>query len=422
MLRRLLAWGQNLINLKKLTADLRDTARVRPQIPAATVARGALVMTLCRLGSFNALEQVRASPFWKQWLGDEGRLPSADTFGRVCGGMDLEQVRLIQHQLYTRLKRNKALSPPAHGLMLAVLDGHETHATIRRCCPGCLRRVLRTRNGEVTQYYHRLVTLMLVAKDQQFLLDAEPILPGKNPDLGDEDEVAAAVRLFDRAVRQYPRAFDVVGGDALYARGDFFDHVKDKGKDAIAVLKNNNPALLADAAALCQGMTPCVLQAGRRRLQTWDIPGFKTWTSRHEVRVVRSDETWSVRRQLDQQQHEQQSHWVWVTTLPPTRAGTAATIELGHGRWSIENQGFNELVNRWHANHVYRHDGHAMLVLWLLTMISVNLFTAFYRRNLKPAYQKAHDTLHVARLMVAELYRELAMVWAIPMAGMASGP
>lgn len=416
MLRRLLAWGQSLINLTQLTADLRDTARVRPQIPTSTVARGALAMTLCRLGSFNALEQTHASPSWKQWLGDEGRLPSADTLSRVSAGMDLEQIRQIQYELYTQLKRNKALSPPPHGLMLAVLDGHETHSTIRRHCQGCQQRVLHTRKGDVTQYYHRLVTLMLVAGDQEFLLDAEPILPSKYPALTDEDEVAAATRLFDRVIVRYPRAFDVVGGDALYVRGDFFNYVKDKGKDVMAVLKKNNPALLSDATALCQDMPPKVLQRRGRRLETWDIPGFKGWsTCRHDVRVVRSDETWSIRRQLDKQEHEQQSHWAWVTTLPQVRAGTAAVVVMGHERWSIENQGFNELVNRWHANHVYRHDGHAMLVLWLLTMISVNLFTAFYRRNLKPAVRKAFDTLHVNHLIKAELYQGLT-------ATMASGP
>jgi hypothetical protein len=416
VLRRLLAWSQSLINLKQLTASLRDTARVRPQISTSTIARGALTMTLCRLGSFNALEQSHASPFWKQWLGDDGQLPSADTFGRVSAGMDLEQIRHIQHQLYTGLKRNKALSPPSHGLMLAVLDGHETHATIRRCCPGCLQRVLRTRKGELIQYYHRLVTIMLVAGDQEFLLDAEPILPSKDPALTDEDEVAAATRLFDRVIVQYPRAFDVVGGDALYARGDFFNHVKDKGKDVMAVLKKNNPDLLSNATALCQDMPPKVLQHGGRQLETWDIPGFKGWaTCRHDVRVVRSDETWSIRRQLDKQEHEQQSHWMWVTTLPQVQAGTVAVVGMGHQRWSIENEGFNELVNRWHADHVYRHDGHAMLVLWLLTMISANLFAAFYRRNLKPAVRKACDTLHVNRLINAELYQDLA-------ASMASGP
>ena len=48
--------------------------------------------------------------------------------------------------------------------------------------------------------------------------------------------------------------------------------------------------------------------------------------------------------------------------------------------------------------------GTAMLVFWLLAMISLNLFLAFYRRNLKPAARVAASMLHVARQMAAELY------------------
>ena len=38
--------------------------------------------------------------------------------------------------------------------------------------------------------------------------------------------------------------------------------------------------------------------------------------------------------------------WFWVTTLTPARASTAAAVTLGHGRWTVENQGFNEMVSR----------------------------------------------------------------------------
>ncbi|MFH0981094.1 MAG: hypothetical protein V2A79_06115 [Planctomycetota bacterium] len=38
----------------------------------------------------------------------------------------------------------------------------------------------------------------------------------------------------------------------------------------------------------------------------------------------------------------------------------------------------------------------------------LNVFVAFFRRNLKPAVQKAVSMLHVARLMLAELYLPLA--------------
>ena len=83
-------------------------------------------------------------------------------------------------------------------------------------------------------------------------------------------------------------------------------------------------------------------------------------------------------------------------------------VRLGHDRWTIENQGFNETSNRWHADHVYKHQANAMLVFWLLTMLACNIFTIFYRRNLKPAVRKAYDTLQIARMISAELYDGLA--------------
>lgn len=227
MLRRILAYGENLVGLRSLTEALKD-ARVRPQISTAVVGRGLLGMLLTRLGSFNAAVQTRTGRFWKDWLGED--MPSADTLGRVCQSMELEQLRQMHYTLYTRLKRAKALEPPAHGLMLAVVDGHESHATFRRCCDGRLERTIKTRQGERKQYYHRAVSLILVGRDLCLRLDVEPQLPG-------EDEVAAAKRLIDRVAERYPRAFDVVAGDALYCRADFFNHVKSKGKDALAVLK-----------------------------------------------------------------------------------------------------------------------------------------------------------------------------------------
>jgi hypothetical protein len=304
--------------------------------------------------------------------------------------------------MYDRLKRGKALQPPEHGLTVAVLDGHESHATFRRCCDGCLQRTIHTSQGERIQYYHRAVSLTLVGRDACLALDAEPMRPG-------EDEVAAAVRVLDRVLERYPRAFDVVAGDGLYARGDFFDHVKSKGKDAIAVLKDEQRDLLQDARGLWEQMEPTVRHGDRRR-ECWDLAGFTTWPQcHHPVRVVRSRETWQVRRQLDKKVEEQVSDWVWVTTLPPSRASSSAVVQIGHSRWTIENQGFNELVNRWHADHVYRHQGNAILVMWLWTMLACNLFATFYRRNLKPAARAAYDTLQIMRLMMAELYAGLCL-------------
>ena len=60
--------------------------------------------------------------------------------------------------------------------------------------------------------------------------------------------IAAALRVFDRAVDDYRRAFDVAAGDGPYIRSDYFNDVKSRGKDALVVLKRRT----ARSVAGCQ--------------------------------------------------------------------------------------------------------------------------------------------------------------------------
>lgn len=374
--------------------------RKQGRIPTSVIVRAILAMCLCRLGSLNALGQTAGSSIWRRWLGRG--LPSPDTLGRVAGLMDIQGIRSLGHHLYDRLKRGKALEPPSHGLIAAIVDGHELHATYKRHCRGCLERKIQTTDGERIQYYHRVVALSLVTRDVPLMLDAEPIRPG-------EDEVAVALRLLDRVIQEYPRAFDLIQGDALYADCRFFNWAIEHGKDALAVLKNDRRDLLQDARRLFEDLPPSRVQDRQVRRECWDLEGFTTWPQVNKpVRVLRSRETRSIRRQLDGQVRTAESDWYWVTTLAKAHASTGALVQLGHRRWDIENQGFNELVNQYHADHVYRHEPTALLVFWLLTQLSLNVFIAFFARNLKPAVKKALSMLHVARLMLAQLYWPLA--------------
>jgi len=393
ILRRILAYGRKVVRWEQALDAIQDS-RCRPQICTSVVMRAVSVMFLSRLGSLNALGQSRTSRFWEKWLNHS--LPSPDTIGRVCAKVDVQGIQALQRQVYSRLKRQKALKPPGHGLMALVVDGHESHASFHRCCSGCLQRTLQTQQGERIQYYHRLVAAQLVGQDFRLMLDAEPVLPG-------EDEVGAALRLLDRVLLAYPRAFDVIMGDALYADSRFFNWALAHGKEAIAVLKDERRDLLQDARKLFEHTAPTVTDGGHCR--SWDIEGFTSWPQVNSpVRVVRSVETRTVRRQIDGQEEELISDWTWVTTLSSARASTRAVIQLGHARWDIENQGFNELVNRWHADHVYKHDPDAILVFWLMAFICLGLFLAFYHRNLKPAVRQASSMFQIARRIAAELH------------------
>jgi len=353
-------------------------------------------MFLTRLGSLNGLEQTQPSGFWARRLGRG--LPSADTVGRVMALVAPEGVRAVHHHLYSRLKRMKALGAPSHGLRVALLDGHESHASFRRCCPGCLKRTVHTQQGDRTQYYHRHVALSLVADDFYLMLDAEPQRPG-------EDEVAAALRLLDRVLEASPRAFDVVLADGLYAQSKVFNHVLSQGKDAMAVLKDDRRDLVEDALSRMEGMPPTVWREEDGRVACWDLEGFTSWPQVHQpVRVIRTRETRSVKRQLDGKREGVESRWMWVTTLSQKRVSSRAAVRMGHSRWTIENQGFNEMANRWHADHIYKHEPTAILVFWLLAMLCLNVFLAFYRRNLKPALRQSVSMFHVARQVASELY------------------
>ncbi len=148
-----------------------------------------------------------------------------------------------------------------------IVDGHESSASYLRCCKQCLQRVIHTRHGDRIQYYHRNVTAVLLCKDFLVLLDVEMQRPN-------EDKVAAAMRLIERVMVNYPRAFNLILADGLYARANFFKLALKYGKDIITVLKDDRRDLLQDAIGIFNNIEPGVIQRGRTQRRCWDIEHF----------------------------------------------------------------------------------------------------------------------------------------------------
>jgi hypothetical protein len=372
---------------------------MRPQIPTSVVAHSVLVMFLARLGSLHSMEQLKNSKLLQELVG--GRLPSADSIGRIMNLVDPTTLRGILNGMHRSLKANKVLQPPDHGFIALVLDGHESHSSYRRQCDGCLVRRKVIGGNEVTQYYHRNVTAQLVFKDLTFLLDAERQLPG-------EGELSCALRLLDRVLSSYAKSFHVVVMDALYAKSTIFNKILKHKKEAIAVLKDDRRDLLfAAESAFEKRSADVTFNLSGTQFSCWEHADSESWNQVNKcVRVIRSIETkMPVQKQLSgKSQSPADSSWTWVTTLSRERAGIKAIVELGHSRWSIENQGFNELVNHWHADHVYRHASSAIPNFWLMAMIAYNLFRTFFLRNLKATMRKGKTMLHFARLIASALF------------------
>lgn len=355
-------------------------------------------MMLSRLGSLNALEQHAGSAFWSRWLARP--LPSADTIGRVFEGMDLASLRAMIRTVYSGLKRNKALGE-IHGVNALIIDGHESSSSYLRSCPGCLKRRVRYGDDEREQFYHRLTLAMLASERFPVLLDVEEQRQR-------EDESACALRMCRRVLENYPRAFELVIADALYLKPDFFRLFLERGKDVLCVLKDERRDLIGDAMEIFRGMDPVLSTEGSVERRLWDVEGLTSWTSLGiPVRVVRSVESKRVTRQRTGEEEVTTSEWMWVTTLPKWKVPTEAVVHLGHARWQVENQAFNEMVNHWHSDHVYRHHPNAITAFWLTLMLALNLFRAFLNLNIKPSLRAGRTSLYFSRLIGLELVGDL---------------
>lgn len=357
-------------------------------------------MIACQMGSLNELEQSGSFSSWKQYF-QLNKLPCADTMGDVASIIDVEDIRIIMKSIYRRLKRNKALKSGFHdNFSFLVIDGHECCSSYLRSCDNCLEREISTVHGSKIQYYHRYVMAMLItAKGICIPLDIE--MQQKR-----EDEVACAIRLLKRCYQSYPRAFDVIMADGLYARAPFFKASSSLGKHVIAVLKDERRDLIKEARLRCEGIEPVqFVRENGANVQAWDLENCRNWTQvEMPVRVLRTLETETVFRQETKEIHEKICEWLWVTTIPKQVLTTDKCAEVAHHRWDIENKGFNELCTYWHLNHVYKHDENSILFFSLTTLLSYTLFHAFIYLNVKPALRQGRTKKHFARMIMASFY------------------
>ena len=126
ILRRLIAYSGKVFRFSEaIVAGIADRWR-QPRITISLVVKSGAVVFWARMGSLNSLELSACSSFFQRWLGQS--VCSADSIGRVNALMDAEGLRRGIHHVYDRLKRNKAL-PDHQGIGVAVLNGHESHAS-----------------------------------------------------------------------------------------------------------------------------------------------------------------------------------------------------------------------------------------------------------------------------------------------------
>ena len=376
MFKRILNYSNKYFGLLDLIGSISDL-RAKPQIACSDVATLIISILLSNLGSLNKFNQARDISS----VGNiAGRVPSAATVGRAADSMDLDCLREILKSIYYKARRSKMIGP-YYGKYIGIIDGHEICSSdIHRCKACSIRNVSKIEGEQKLNYYHRYTAFILAGQKFCFMLDIEPIYTG-------EGELTSSGRLLERVCRNYPRAFEVVAGDGLYLNGNTFNLLASHGKYAAAVLKDETRALYDEAISLSRISSPLVYEEKNTSYRVWDITISNQWDGyRDPVRAIKSEETKIVRHhaaQLEKWEYlEEKADWLWVTNLPST-VGLKNAVSICHARWQIENECFNEIVNTWNADHVYRHSQNAISAFILFLFIVLNIFNIFFARNIK---------------------------------------
>lgn len=378
-LLRFVRYAQKVFHLNFLAGAFTD-CRPRPEVPARAVCLSLLFGEVAKIPSLHQLQSETRLPQWQQWVGYPHRI-SDDTLGYVSERMEPEKLRRGAIWINRKLKRGKAFEEnKVNGLLTVSLDASEQFCSDHRCCEDCLTREITTKNAEGQpvkhlQYYHKQVYAQLSGPRLSVILDMEPMRQG-------EEECAAALRLLERMREKYgPRFFDLVVVDAWYTNGPFLKAVVEMGWPVIAVLKQERYDIYQETLALTKGKPPTqTVQRDGRKVEIWDLPQMSfSDTYTEPVRVVRVRETCLQRQRIGGKwvTQEKEQNWIWVVAGDLDGYAGSIIRDLGHLRWKIENNAFNELTQGWHLTHCAHHHPVALQVLLWIKIMAFTLFHAF---------------------------------------------
>jgi hypothetical protein len=344
----------------RATAATLTDSRVAPEIPPSAVFLAAFHGFAFRLPSFQQLEAELTQPALQQWIG-AGRAFRDDVLRYSLSGFHLEGLERMLVQVNRTLKRNKALDTGrVQGRIVAAVDGIVL-SSYSRCCDSCLQRCVSVRKAgvktEQVQYYHRAVGCQIVSSPAKPFLALEWLQPG-------EGEDTAALRLLRKLPDLYgSRFFDILLLDALYVQAPVLKLADQIGRDLVISLKQNQRELYQSAVRLFAtrpaDSSGTEWHEGKEyQFQLWDSEGFP-FTADHPqlVRVVRSEEklTQNHYRRGKLEPETTEHEWLWITTLDSRAFPATLVRRLGHDRWKLENNGWNDLTQNWAFKHGFLH-------------------------------------------------------------------
>lgn len=252
--------------------------------------------------------------------------------------------------------------------LLVAIDGTEYFSSNNIHCEQCNHRELS--NGK-TNYFHRVVTPVIVKPGDEHVISLEPefIVPQDGHDKQD-CEIQAAKRWLEKHGDFYAQRGVTIVGDDLFSRQPFCLVLQEKHFHFILVCKpDSHPELYQTVAFLAANRV-----LGSKTVRRWVGKYAEIWTYRYanhlplcsakdavevgwcEVTITREDSG------------EQLYKNAFVTDFEVSEATVEAVVRDGRARWKVENEHNNILKTKgYHLEHNFGH-GKQFLASVLLSL------------------------------------------------------
>lgn len=215
-----------------------------------------------------------------------GRIPKVDAVRDALSLTDPEETEAILNAVVSKIRKNAVLrGGTIGGYVTAAIDGVELFCSRKKRCGKCLSRT--TASGE-TEYFHKSIVCATIGSSPHLIL-GQDMLEARDGSEKDEGELTGGKRLIERLYHQHGHFADVIVADALYLNAPFLKVVLDCHMDAVIRLKEERRLIYQDAEKLFEkgeGKKEGFCR-DRRKIECWDLEGFRIEGLEKEVRVVR---------------------------------------------------------------------------------------------------------------------------------------
>lgn len=369
---------------------------------------------LFRMPSIERLERWIKDGVFNRLLKGK-RLPSGDVIRNSFKDADPSQLQEINDQVIQKARRNKVLRDGTiDGWVVSALDGVELFESKKKCCPGCLTRVI----DGVTHHYHRFVGCCTVGQNPRILWDMEPLKP-RDGERKDEGEITGAKRLVESLYHRFHHFTDILVCDALYAKSTFINSVSEFNIDLVIRMKDERLLIMKDARGLFSKRKPDHEWTTRQKnqyikIEAWEEQEMEMTGVPDGIRFVRFMET--IQKKLHGKVVSEEKKEIMIITTCKQDVPVNSLWKMIHKRWDIENCIFHHLKTHWNMGHCFIHDEKAIPNCINVLCIAYNLWNLFLFRHLRMYDPKKYPQVYVAERMrfECEFSPEIPILLAAP--------